>query len=291
MSAETQKYLVTGANGQLGRLAVESLIKKVPASQVVALVRKPEAKNELAALGIDVRVGSYDSPESLDAALAGIDSLLLVSSSEVGRRVQQHLNVINAAKKAGVTFIAYTSILHADTTPAGLAVEHKATEQALAESGVAYALLRNSWYTENYLASVGPALEHGAVAGAAGAGRISAASRADYAEAAAVVLINATKYNGKTLELAGDEAFTMADVAAILSEFVGKPIAYADMPEAAYAGLLTQAGLPSAFAAALADADVAVSKNALFNDSRVLSGLIGRPTTSVKETLSKAFQA
>jgi NAD(P)H dehydrogenase (quinone) len=289
MSHDAKTYLITGANGQLGRLAVQSLIQKVPASQVIALVRKPEAGADLAALGVTVRIGSYDDPASLDAAFAGVTHLLLVSSSEVGQRLSQHENVIAAAKKAGIAFLAYTSILHADSSPLGLAVEHVATEKAIAASGIPYAFLRNSWYLENYLGSIGPALEHGAVAGSVGEGRIAAASRADYAEAAAVVLANSDAYVNAVLELAGDEAFTLSDLAATIGELAGKPVVYAYMPEDAYKAMLVQVGLPEGFAGLLADSDVGASKGGLFDDSKTLSRIIGRPTTPLKTVLAGAM--
>lgn len=289
MSQDAKKYLITGANGQLGQLVVQSLVKKVPASQVIALVRKPEAAAALAALGVEVRIGSYDDPASLDAAFAGVDALLLISSSEVGKRLQQHENVIAAAKKAGVGFLAYTSILHADTSPLGLASEHLATEKWIAGSGIPYAFLRNGWYIENYLGSIGPALEHGAVAGSVGEGRISAASRADYAEAAAVVLANSAAYVNAVLELGGDDAFTLTDLATAIGDLAGKPVVYAYMPEDAYKAMLVQVGLPEGFAGLLADSDVGASKGGLFDDSKTLSRIIGRPTTPLKTVLAAAM--
>ncbi|MCV3765065.1 SDR family oxidoreductase [Rhizobium sp. TRM95796] len=289
MSHDAKTYLVTGANGQLGLLAVQSLIEKVPAAQVIALVRKPEAGADLAALGVTVRIGSYDDPASLDAAFVGVTHVLLISSSEVGQRLAQHENVIAAAKKAGVAFLAYTSILRADTSPLGLAVEHLATEKAIVASGIPYAFLRNSWYLENYLGSIGPALEHGAVAGSVGEGRISAASRADYAEAAAVVLANSDAYVNAVLELAGDDAFTLTDLAAAIGELAGKPVVYAYMPEDAYKAMLVQVGLPEGFAGLLADSDVGASKGGLFEDGKTLSRIIGRPTTPLKTVLAGAM--
>ena len=179
---------LTGATGQLGHYVLQDLLKTVPASQIVAIVRNPAKAQSLSQQGVVVRQADYSDEAALTAALQGVDKLLLISSSEVGQRAVQHRNVINAAKAAGVTFIAYTSLLHADTSPLGLAAEHIETEQMLADSGIAYALLRNGWYTENYLASAPPALEHGVFIGAAGEGKIASATRADYAAAAARVI-------------------------------------------------------------------------------------------------------
>ena len=223
MTATTAKYLVTGASGQLGALAVDALLAKVPAAQIVALVRRSEAAAPLEAKGVGVRIGDYTAPAALEKAFTGIDRLLLISSSEVGQRAAQHKNAIDAAKKAGVGFIAYTSILHADTSPLGLATEHRETEAALAASGIPHALLRNGWYTENKTGSIAPAVEHGAYPGAAGDGRISSATRGDYAEGAVAVLTADTVENGAIYELAGDTSYSMQDFAAAISEAAGKP--------------------------------------------------------------------
>jgi len=290
MTATTAKYLVTGASGQLGALAVGALLAKVPAAQVIALVRRSEAAAPLEAKGVEVRIGDYADPASLEKAFAGIDRLLLISSSEVGQRAAQHKNAIDAAKKAGVGFIAYTSILHADTSPLGLATEHRETEAALAASGVPHALLRNGWYTENKTGSIAPAVEHGAYPGAAGDGRISSATRADYAEGAVAVLTADTVENGAVYELAGDTSYSMQDFAAAISEAVGKPVAYADMSETDFAGVLEGAGLPAPFAALLADSDAGTAKGALEDNSKTLSGLIGRPTTPWSETVAEAVK-
>lgn len=267
---------VTGATGQLGRLVIEQLKARVSGQQsIVALVRDPA---KAADLGVETRAADYDKPETLAAALAGVDVLLLISSDAIGQRVPQHRNVIEAAKTAGVKRIAYTSILHADDTPIGLGVEHRATEAMIRDSGLAYTLLRNGWYLENYAGAVAGALHAGAFVGSAGEGRISAATRADYADAAAVVLTT-EGHEGKTYELAGDEAFTLADLAAETSRQTGRDLPYNNLPEEAYAEVLKSIGLPPPVAAMLAQSDVGAAQDALFDDGRQLSGLIGRPTT------------
>ncbi|MDP5239823.1 SDR family oxidoreductase [Uliginosibacterium sp. 31-16] len=280
--------VITGASGQLGRLVIEALLKKIPASEIVATVRKPESVADFAARGVQVRIADYDRPETLASAFAGAAKLLLISASEVGRRLPQHRAVIEAAKAAGVGLVAYTSILHADTSPLPLAAEHKATEALLAESGLPHVLLRNGWYTENYLASVPVALQHGAVFGSAGEGRISSASRADYAEAAAAVLLTSDQA-GKVYELAGDGSYTLAELAAEIGRQAGKSVVYTDLPEADYTGALIAAGLPDWLAGLLASSDVGASKGGLFDTSRSLSQLIGRPTTPLVESLRHAL--
>lgn len=275
---------ITGATGQLGQYVIESLLKTVPASQIVAIVRNPAKATTLSQQGITVRQADYSDEAALTTALQGIDKLLLISSSEVGQRAPQHRNVINAAQAAHVKFIAYTSLLHADTSPLGLADEHVATEKMLAESGIAYALLRNGWYTENYLASAPAALEHGVFIGAAGEGKIASATRADYAAAAARV-ISEDGHAGKTYELAGDTGWTLSQLAAELAKQSGKKVVYQNLSEADFAAALKGVGLPAGLADMLADSDTGASKGGLFDDSHTLSKLIDRPTTSLTDSV------
>lgn len=279
------KIGVTGATGQLGRLVVESLKSKVSAETIVALVRNPE---KAADLGIEARTFDYTQAENLVASLRGIDKLLLISGNEVGQRLPQHLAVIDAAKQAGVKQLFYTSILHADSSPLGLATEHLATEVAIKESGLTYTILRNGWYTENYTGSAKGAVGAGAFIGNAGDGKIASAARVDYAEAAAVVLAG-EGHEGKTYELAGDEAYTLTELAAEISKQSGKTIPYNNLTEAEYAGILKSFGLPDGLAEMLANSDTGASKGGLFDDSKVLSELIGRPTTSLAKVLADAL--
>ena len=280
--------VITGASGQLGRLVIQSLLTKVAASRIVAAVRNPQKASDLAALGVQIRRADYTDSASLDAAFQGAEKVLLISSSEVGQRLAQHRNAIDAARRAGVSLLAYTSLLHADTSPLGLAGEHVATEAWLAQSGVPFVLLRNGWYTENYLASIPPALQHGAFIGSAGEGRIASAARADYAEAAAVVLTTPGQ-SSKVYELAGDEAYTLAEFSAELSRQSGKAIPYVDLPENDYKAALIGAGLPEPIAGLLADSDSGAAKGGLFDDTRQLGTLIGRPTTPLAVSMRAAL--
>ena len=277
-------YAVAGASGQLGQLVLAALVAKVGAANVVALVRNPAKLADAAAAGVSVRAFDYDAVDA--AALEGVDRLLLISANEVGKRGPQHQAVIDAAKAAGVGLMAYTSILHAPTSTIGLAEEHRATEAALAASGVPHILLRNGRYNENCTGALAPSIEHGAIIGAAGEGRICSASRADYAAAAAALVDGA---GGDVHELAGDEAFTMADFAAHVARLAGKPVAYVDMSQADYAAALEGVGLPGWLAAMLANSSFASSQDALFDDSRTLSRLIGRPTTPIADTIAAAL--
>ncbi|MEB5838137.1 SDR family oxidoreductase [Pantoea dispersa] len=281
---------ITGATGQLGRLVINALLKKVPASEIIAVVRSPEKAQDLQALGVALRTADYNQPQTLQGAFAGVQKVLLISSSEVGQREAQHRAVIDAAKAAGVSFIAYTSLLHADTSPLGLGVEHRATEALLQASGIPYALLRNGWYSENYAASIAPALAHHAFIGAAGNGRIASAAREDYAAAAAEV-ISRDDQAGKVYELAGDDSYTLAEFSAEIARQSGEKVEYVNLPPAEFSAALIGAGLPAPLAELLADSDAGAAQGALFDDSHTLSKLIGRPTTPfaavIKATLAK----
>ena len=279
------KIGVTGATGQLGRLVVEKLKQKVAADTIVALVRNPE---KAADLGVEARVFDYTKPESLVASLKGIDKLLLISGNEIGQRLPQHKAVIEAAKQAGVKQITYTSILHADSSPLGLAGEHLGTEVAIKESGLTYTILRNGWYTENYTGSAKGAVGAGAFIGNAGDGKIASAARIDYAEAAAVVLAG-EGYENKTYELAGDEAYTLTELAAEISRQTGKIVPYNNLTETQYADILKSFGLPGGLAEMLADSDTGASKGGLFDDTKQISALIGRPTTPLAKVLAEAL--
>lgn len=276
---------VTGASGQLGRKVLAGLKEKVSVDDLVALVRSPDKFSEP---GIEVRMADYEDPESLNKALNGIDTLLLISANEIGKRIRQHKNVIEAAKSAGVQWIIYTSLLHADTSSLSLAVEHLETEAFLKQSGIPYTILRNGWYTENYTNSISGSLTIGKFLGSAGEGRISAAARSDYAEAAVAVLTTAG-HQGKTYELAGDQSFTLAELAAEISRQTGRDIPYVNLPENEYSSILNNLGLPEMYAAAIASWDTAASRGDLEDDSRELSKLIGHQTTPMSNTVTEAL--
>jgi NAD(P)H dehydrogenase (quinone) len=283
--------LVTGASGHLGRLVVEALLDRgTPAADIVATARNTDAIADLAERGVEVRRADYDDPASLDAAFAGVDRLLFVSGSEVGARIAQHTNVVEAAKRAGVGFVAYTSITRADSSDLALAAEHRATEELLAASGLSHALLRNSWYLENYTGQLSTVLEHGALLGAARDGRVSAATRADYAAAAAAVLAGGD-HDGAVYELGGDHAFTLADFAAAVARVSGREVVYRDLSVEDYTAALVAAGLPEGYAAVLADSDRGIAEGALFTDSGDLSRLAGRPTTDLEDAVRAALVA
>lgn len=278
--------VITGASGQLGQLVISGLLAKTAASNLVAAVRNVDKASHLAALGVQVRHAVYNDPATLDAAFRGATKILLISSNELGQRATQHQNVIDAAKRAGVELLAYTSVLRADTSPLALAGEHRATEAAIRASGLASTFLRNGWYLENYTAHLAPVLARGAVLGSAQQGRVAAAARADYAAAAVAVLLDAARPQ-QIYELAGEPAFTMAELAAEVARQSGRAVVYTDVPRDAYKAALLGAGVPEGMAELLADSDVGVAQGALEGSGATLRALIGRPAT----TLAQAVEA
>jgi NAD(P)H dehydrogenase (quinone) len=281
-------YAVTGASGKLGRLVLDELLRQTDAADVVALARDPATLQEYDQRGVQVRQADYDDPASLTAALRGVDRLLLISGNAVGERERQHGNVIDAAKDAGVSYIAYTSILKGDKSRLALAPEHVATEKLLAGSGLNYDLLRNGWYSENYTGGLAQSVESGKIFGAVGQGRLSTASRRDLAAGAAGALLRSE--GGQTYELAGDSAWTMDEFAAEVSRQAGKPVEYVNQNEADYAKVLEGAGLPPPVASMLASTSALSGHGELYDESQDLSRLSGRPTTPISETIAQALK-
>ncbi|MFL6159478.1 MAG: SDR family oxidoreductase [Marmoricola sp.] len=280
--------VVTGASGHLGRLVVEALLERgTPATEIVATTRDPEALTELTARGVEVRPADFNDPASLRSAFAGARRILLISTTDPERLSGQR-NAVEAAKDAGVELLAYTSLPHADTSSLLLAADHRATEELIVSSGLTYAFLRNSWYHENYTEQLGPVLEHKAVLGSAGDGRVSAAARADYAAAAAVVLAGNVAGN-QVHELGGDTAYTLTEYAAALSDATGETITYVDQPVAEYQAFLASVGVPAPMDAVLADADRGLSAGELLVETGTLSRLIGRPTTPLADAIAAAL--
>lgn len=279
------KIGITGATGQLGSIVIEQLKKKTSSENIVALVRNVE---KATSFGVNVREFDYNNIDSLNNALTDIDILVLISSNEVGKRSQQHLSVVNAAIKANVKRIVYTSLLHADNTTIFLAGEHLETEAALKNSGLLYTILRNGWYTENYLGGLQGIIDGGVVLGSSGDGKISAVPRKDFAEAIAAVATGEGHEN-KVYELAGDEAFTMTEFANELATQSGKPVVYKDISEKEYAAFLMTVGMPEGMANAFASTQTSTLKGDLFDNSGVLSKLIGRKTTPLKDVIAETL--
>ncbi len=279
--------VVTGATGQLGRLVVTSLLAKgVAADRIVALGRDEERLAELAARGVTTRRVDYADAPAVSAALSDAERVLLISGSEVGQRLAQHQNVIDAAKAAGVELIAYTSVAHAATSGIALATEHRATEQAIAAAGLPHTFLRNSWYIENYSGQLATYMEHGTVLGAASDGRVSAATRADFAEAAAAALL--LERPQPVYELGG-AAFSLKELADTVSEVTGVEVRYTDLAAEDLVKALVGAGLPEQYAAILADADLGLGRGELYVEPTDLEELLGRPATSLAEGLRAAL--
>ena len=283
------KIAITGATGQLGQLVIQALLKRSRTENIVALVRSEAKAQYLADQGIELRHFDYDQPESLAIALKGIDKLLLISANEIGRRLPQHQAVIEAAQAAKVPYIAYTSLLRADTSPLGLAQEHRETEALIKASGLNYTFLRNNWYNENYLAGLEQNLSSGKLFSAAQNGQISSASRIDYAEAAAQVLTT-DGHDQKIYELAGSTSFTKADLAQFISKASGQAIEYLEIGGAALAQGLTQAGLPEGLVNLITEADVETANGAMYSDSTQLEELIGHKTISIQSQIESLIR-
>ena len=288
----SENIVVTGASGQLGRLVLTELSQMAPSAHLIGIVRNPAGARDLADHGVELRAADYDDPASIARVLTGTDKLLLISSSEIGpRRVGQHRNVIDAARTVGVQLLAYTSILHADKNPMALAVGHRETEALIRASGVPFVMLRNGWYSENYTANAAAAAARGVILGAARDGRISSAARADFAAAVAEVLASHASQVGKIYELAGDTSYTLAELAAEIGRQSGRPVAYNDLTETAYKAALQSTGLAEAFAEIYAESDAKAAHGSLFDESRQLSHLIGRPTTTMAQSVAAALAA
>jgi NAD(P)H dehydrogenase (quinone) len=283
--------LITGATGHLGRLVVEQLLAAgLPAGDIIATGRATDKIKDLADRGVQVRAVDFGDPAAVRAAVSSAGLVLLVSAMDPGARVAQHRTVIDAAREVGVGLVAYTSIVNAETTTIRLAEDHQATERLLRDSGVPFVLLRNSWYHENYTDRLPAFLAQGAIPGSAGDGRISAAARADYA-AAAVRVLTTDGHAGRAYELGGDEPFTLAQLAAEISAQSGKEVRYVDLPEAGYAKALTEHGVPRLMADMVAETDAAAAHGALHTASGDLTGLTGRPATTLSAAVAAGLRA
>ncbi|WP_432498877.1 NAD(P)H-binding protein [Kineococcus auxinigenes] len=280
-------YAVTAASGHLGHLVVEELLARgVAAGDVVALARTPQKAADLAERGVRVLRGDYSEPDTLREALTGVDRVLLVSGDTPGQRVAQHANVVEAARAAGVQRLAYTSLLRADTSGNPLAPDHRATEEALAASGLLTTVLRNGWYLENYTEALGRYLAAGEVVGSAHDGRVSAAARADYAAAAAAALL-ADDGEDHVHELGGT-SFTLAELASTVSEVTGTPVAYRDLSTEEHVAHLRSTGLDEGTAGFVAALDASLAAGDLQTDRDDLQRLVGRPLTTLADAVRAA---
>jgi NAD(P)H dehydrogenase (quinone) len=282
------KYAVTGATGKLGRLVLDELLRQANPGDIVALARDPAALSDYALKGIDVRAADYDDPATLEAAFQGVDRVLLISGNAVGQRERQHGAAIDAAKAAGVSYLAYTSILNAQASKLALAGEHAATEKLLEASGLNHDVLRMPWYSENYTGALQPSIEQGAIYGATGEGKLATAARADLAAAAVGALLRSP--GGKTYELAGSHPWTMQEFADEVSRQAGKPVKYVNQSESDYARTLEGAGLPPPVASLLASTSYLAGHGELYSESQDLSELAGRPSTPIGETIAAALK-
>jgi len=281
---------VTGANGGLGQLVIGGLVERLPANQIIAAVRSPKKASSFGTFGVQVREADYTREETLSTAFDGVKRVLLISAADVGQRFKKHKAVIDAAKEAGVELFVYTSLLHADTSEMFLAEEHRQTEEYIQASGLPFVILRNGWYLENHTSALGKAIEDGAVIASSTDGRFASASRADYATAAVVALTHPLPGN-KTYELAGDQSFSMADLASEVSRQIGRDIPYPNLSGEDYAAILLKFGLPQMTVDVIINADAKAIRGDLTSTSRDLSKLISRPTTTLSDAVRSALHA
>lgn len=289
MSTET--ILVTGATGALGSKIVQSLLQKAPQAKVIAGARKQDKAAALVAKGAEFRLLDYDRPETVEAAMQGVTRVVLVSGTDVGRRVPQHKAVVDAAKRAGVKLLGYTSILRATESPLLLAQEHRGTEEVLAASGLPHILLRHGWYTENSTNTAPLAVQYGVVQSCAGEGRFSTATRQDYADGDATLILRDGHAPGQRYELAGSSSWSKGEYADLLSRKSGKPVKYQSMNQADFAAALMAVGLPEPIAKIVSDSDAGAASGWLQDDSRTLEKVIGRPTTPLEKVVDETLAA
>lgn len=276
--------LVTAASGQLGHLVIDALLARgASPDSIVAGARTVAKAADLADKGVRVVPLDYTVPESIDTALEGVDSVLLISGSDPGARLAGHVNVIEAAARAGVKKLAYTSVSHADTSELVLAPDHKATEEAIAASGIPAVLLRNNWYIENSAGDLATAARTGVLSAAVGDAAISAAARIDFAEAAAAVMLD-DAHIGRTYELAGPRA-TYSDIAAAMSEVLGREVVYTPATAEELAARLSSFGLDEGTVGFVMALDTGIARGDLDVTDSALTDLIGRPATSWVDAL------
>lgn len=272
--------VVTGATGRLGRLAIEHLLARGTAASDILATGRDTAKLEALGLGVRTAVADFEDPASLDAAFAGAEAILLVSGSEVGKRVAQHTAAIEAAARAGARLV-YTSAPKATTSPLILAPEHKATEEAIAAAGLPAVILRNGWYNENYAQTVSELATTGTTLSSAGDGRVASAARSDYAEAAAVALTDASLV-GTVHELSGDTAWTFDELAALVAEIAGRDASISHVSAEEHARILTEAGVPEGGVGFVVGLDANIADGLLGETDGSLARLIGHPTTEIR---------
>ncbi|WP_458411894.1 SDR family oxidoreductase [Schinkia sp. CFF1] len=281
------KILVTGATGKFGTKVVETLLKTIPASQLVVSVRNPEKAEVFRSRGVEVRHGDFDDPETLDVAFAGIDRLLIISADgDNETRIRQHSNAVAAAERAGVTFIAYTSLANAQESKNVFAPTHKATEEAILKTGIPYSFLRNNWYLENEIPSIQGALAGFPWVTSAGNGKVGWALQQDYAEAAAAVL-SGNGHENTIYELSGSKSLTQEELVSALGKVLGKEVTVEQVDDTTYADIMKNAGVPDFVIPLLVEIQRSIREGTLETVSNDIEKLLGRPATPISEALSQ----
>ncbi|WHY65101.1 SDR family oxidoreductase [Neobacillus sp. SuZ13] len=284
------KILVTGATGKFGTKVVETLLKTVPANQLAVSVRNPEKAEGLRARGVDVRQGDFDRPDTLDAAFSGIDRLLIISADgDNETRIRQHTDAVAAAERAGVKFIAYTSLANAKESKNFLAPTHKATEEAIVKTGIPYSFLRNNWYLENESSSIQGVLAGAPWVTSAGDGKVGWALQQDYAEAAAVVL-SGNGHENTIYELSG-KLLTQEEIAAAVGTVLGKEVPVHQVDDSTYTDIMKGAGVPDFLLPFLVDIQKGIREGTLAVESNDLEKLLGRPVTPISVGLTQIVKS
>ena len=278
-------YFLTGATGKLGRIVLDLLLQDVPANKVRVMARQPDSLAPYARRGVEVVKADFDQPDSLKVALKGVHVALLISGSAVGKRIQQHQAFLEAASRNAVARLVYTSLLRADASKMALAEEHWQTEEAIRRTGIPATILRNGWYFENYTDRLDAIRAQGGIVGCAKDGRVNAASRRDYAEAAAHVLLGKGGVGG-THELAGDKGFTLTELAEEIGRQTKQPCRYTDVDANKLGATLRAADIAPPFADFLVDCDLGIARGDLADETGELHKLIGRATTTLQQAVA-----
>lgn len=287
------RILVTGATGQLGKEVIQQLISRGSSNSIAALARDPEKVSDLKEKGVEIRIADYDSYESLVAAFQGVDKLYFVSGNDINNRLEQHKNVVKAAKEAKVGHIFYTSFTRknetSDSPIAFLSESHIKTEQLIKESGISYTILKHTVYMEILPMFLGDKIaESGTIYLPAGSGRVSFLTRNDMALLAAALLDKDTTQSSE-YEVAGSSTTSFTEIAEQLSTVFGKKIGYVSPSNQEYASTLTNAGVPAEYVGLMAGFAEGFKQGEFDVTSNLISEITGKTPTSVQEFLDNTY--
>ncbi|TGN02330.1 SDR family oxidoreductase [Leptospira dzoumogneensis] len=285
MSSISETVLVTGASGHLGKIVLEELLKRGQ-KKIIATTRKPESLEDFAKRGVIVRKASFDDPASLTSAFQGADRILIISTDDIGNRLEGHSNAVDAAVKVGAKRVLYTSLTKANEVPVTFAFEHEGTEEKIKQSGLAYTILRNNLYSDYLIPKLQHSIASGSLYGSGGEGSCAYISRTDCAKAAAAALLSSGSGN-QILEISGPKAWTYPELAKFISELTGVSVSYVDLPAEELSKALVGAGVPKPMADALASFDVSIREGYLKDVNTLVKDLIGESLQDVTDLLKE----